>query len=386
MKTRISLLPWIAMFALAALLCACFAFPAAARADAAWITSGVTATASNAVSPFLPSRAVDGGTETYSRWYASGQASLYLDLGKVYMISKIRMIGLSDIWGLPLVGNPTPYTYTVYAGSSSGAQTTILYTGSATGEITLATPATTRYLTISFGNGHLIVFEKQAWTGVTEVTAFGEALKTVDLAAFPLTPPVTDAAPQTTISTSEYTGTVVWSPAAGSAFDSNQIYQATVTLTCLPGYQLTGVPANFFTVTGASSVTNAADSGVVTAVFPATGPHRYAVTYDSNGGSGAMAGDTATQGTAMQLPECGFTAPAGKEFKEWAVGSAGGDRVSAGGTYLFTAPATVYALWEDFIPVTGITGVPTPATVGTPLTLSGTVSPSDVTIRPSFGA
>ncbi len=48
------------------------------------------------------------------------------------------------------------------------------------------------------------------------------------------------------------------------------MYTATITLTAKAGYTLTGVTVNFFTAVGASSVTNAADSGVITAVFPAT--------------------------------------------------------------------------------------------------------------------
>jgi hypothetical protein len=48
------------------------------------------------------------------------------------------------------------------------------------------------------------------------------------------------------------------------------VYTATITLTAKTGYTLTGVTANFFTVAGATSVSNSADSGVVTAVFPAT--------------------------------------------------------------------------------------------------------------------
>ncbi|MGN7760880.1 S-layer homology domain-containing protein [Paenibacillus sp. 22594] len=49
------------------------------------------------------------------------------------------------------------------------------------------------------------------------------------------------------------------------------VYTATITITPKPGYTLTGVPAYFFTVPGAST-TNTANSGVVTAEFPATAP------------------------------------------------------------------------------------------------------------------
>jgi hypothetical protein len=62
---------------------------------------------------------------------------------------------------------------------------------------------------------------------------------------------------------------VSWS-LADETFDYGTEYTATITLTAKSGYTLTGVEANFFTVAGADTVTNAADSGVVTAVFPAT--------------------------------------------------------------------------------------------------------------------
>ncbi|MGN7760872.1 S-layer homology domain-containing protein [Paenibacillus sp. 22594] len=81
--------------------------------------------------------------------------------------------------------------------------------------------------------------------------------------------PVTGATPVTTATYSpEYTATVSWSPAA-TVFAPGTAYTATITVTPRPGYTLTGVPANFFTVAGAST-TNTADSGVVTAEFPIT--------------------------------------------------------------------------------------------------------------------
>jgi hypothetical protein len=86
-----------------------------------------------------------------------------------------------------------------------------------------------------------------------------------------VTAPVTGAAPVTTITaTDQYTGTVSWDPAPpANAFAANIPYTATITLAAKPGYTLTGVVANFFTVAGATA-TNSADSGVVRAVFPAT--------------------------------------------------------------------------------------------------------------------
>jgi hypothetical protein len=94
----------------------------------------------------------------------------------------------------------------------------------------------------------------------------------INIAAIPgVTAPVTGATPVTTITeTVQYTGTVTWAP-ADNPFAGATIYTATITLTAKAGFTLTGVAANFFTVAGTSSLaTNPINSGVVTAVFPAT--------------------------------------------------------------------------------------------------------------------
>jgi hypothetical protein len=48
------------------------------------------------------------------------------------------------------------------------------------------------------------------------------------------------------------------------------VYSARVTLTAKTGYTFAGLAANSFTYTGATSVTNSANSGTVTITFPAT--------------------------------------------------------------------------------------------------------------------
>ena len=112
---------------------------------------------------------------------------------------------------------------------------------------------------------------------------------TVTTAAIPgVTAPVTEATPVTAITeTTQYTGTVSWSPeiAAGGTFAGNTAYTATIRLTAKTGYTFTGVAQNFFTVAGSSSRTNPANSGTVTATFPATGaplPYEYIITGSGN--------------------------------------------------------------------------------------------------------
>ena len=90
--------------------------------------------------------------------------------------------------------------------------------------------------------------------------------------------PVTGATPLTsTVSNGNYRTTIVWygSP---TTFAPDTAYTATITVVPDTGYTVTGVGANFFNVTGATSATNPSDSGAITAVFPATG-HRITLNY-----------------------------------------------------------------------------------------------------------
>ena len=89
-----------------------------------------------------------------------------------------------------------------------------------------------------------------------------------------VTAPTRGAVPVTAVTeTDQYTGTVTWSPAIiDGKFADDTEYTATITLTPKTGYTFTGVEKDFFTVAGTKpdGVTNAAGSGTVTAVFPAT--------------------------------------------------------------------------------------------------------------------
>ena len=95
----------------------------------------------------------------------------------------------------------------------------------------------------------------------------------IDIAAIPgVTAPATGSIPNDVVmDTMQYTGTVLWNPSDNPYLASTD-YTATITLLAKPGFTLDGVDENFFTVAGATPLaTNPADSGVVTATFPATG-------------------------------------------------------------------------------------------------------------------
>ncbi|MBO5286230.1 MAG: InlB B-repeat-containing protein [Clostridia bacterium] len=81
---------------------------------------------------------------------------------------------------------------------------------------------------------------------------------------------------------------------------------------------------------------------------------KYTVTFNANGGTGTMLDETDQLGGYV-LPECGFTAPTGKQFKCWAEGSASGTQYAVGYEYDVTANVTFFAVWED-VPSSGPLG------------------------------
>ena len=109
-----------------------------------------------------------------------------------------------------------------------------------------------------------------------------------------VTVPVAGGTPVSNITPNvEYSGTVTWTP-IDNPFNSNTNYAAIISINPNPGYTLTGVSQDFFTVNGATSVKNDQDSGIVRAVFPVTGssfvpPPDYVYTpYDCTTGWGLV--------------------------------------------------------------------------------------------------
>ena len=123
-----------------------------------------------------------------------------------------------------------------------------------------------------------------------------------------ITAPTISATPVAiSTTTSQVTGTVTWAPTVVSTYAGSVGYTATITLTAVSGYTLAHVSANFFTVAGATTVTNAAGSGVVTAVFPATAAN-VAIT-SVTPSTGAIAG-----GTQVTIIGTNFTGANGVSF------------------------------------------------------------------------
>ena len=76
----------------------------------------------------------------------------------------------------------------------------------------------------------------------------------------------------------------------------------------------------------------------------------YNVSYNENGGSGTMVGDVIEKGGTFTLEACTYTAPEGKRFKAWAIGSVNGEQKQPNEQIIITAETYIYAIWED-IPV-----------------------------------
>ena len=138
-------------------------------------------------------------------------------------------------------------------------------------------------------------------TAVFPATAATPATVISTAAIAGLTAPVRAATPVTTITSSaQYTGTVSWS-GAPVTFAGATTYTATITLTPATGYTLSGVTANFFTVAGATTVTNAINSGVITAVFPATAAAGSGGGNNNGGGSGGTPTPTLSSDASLAM-------------------------------------------------------------------------------------
>jgi hypothetical protein len=189
-----------------------------------------------------------------------------------------------------------------------------------------------------------------------------------------VTQPATGGSPVTAISaTDQYTGTVTWTP-ADATFAASTSYTATITLTVKSGYTFSGVAANAFTVPGATTTTNGANSGVVTAVFPATAAAApdFAISTDDS-----TANDVATLG--LIGASVSSSAP-GKATAEIAAGKIKITSVSAGTAIITVSAGANTATIQVTVADTGA------ITLGTPVKYVETSwAPQNVTVTPGAG-
>jgi len=173
---------------------------------------------------------------------------------------------------------------------------------------------------VNAGTAKAVVTFKGNYKGNSE-KEFTILKKQID-PAITLTAPVKNTAPQTEITGTGYTATVVWSPDVTDKFGYNTEYTATITITVDENHTVTGIAANGYTVEGAKTVTNDENSNVVTAAFEKTGSRpssgggttRYTVKFDTDDGSN-VASKTVTRNSKVAEP----TAPTkdGFTFEGW---------------------------------------------------------------------
>jgi len=155
---------------------------------------------------------------------------------------------------LPLDATDASVTWSVASGTGTA---TISTTGllTATGAGTVVVKATAN--------------DDSAYEGVLTITVTAPNVAINIAAITGVTVPERSVTPDLTVAeTAQYTATIAWAP-SDSPYASSTAYTATITLAPKAGYTTTGITANFFNVSGATA-TNPANSGVVTAVFPAT--------------------------------------------------------------------------------------------------------------------
>lgn len=99
------------------------------------------------------------------------------------------------------------------------------------------------------------------------------------------------------------------------------------------------------TAVGAGSATVTATAGSKSASCAVTVSRaKCVITYGANGGSGIMQETKVDSGTTIKLPNNGFTAPPGKQFKCWRIGV---NNFPAGTEYTVNSDLLILAIWED---------------------------------------
>jgi len=227
------------------------------------------------------------GTDIFSGWSTSSTGAVEYLSGGTYSVDPTADVTLYAVWQSKVAPGITgSTTMTLTEGYTATASDAFTVTGNpvpavtATGDPNITWNAGTKKLDIAAGlvaGEYSVELTASNGFGTDATVIFTLTVDpapdtVINLASIAgVTAPAYGGTPVTTITeTTQYTGSVTWSPTIVGAFAASTAYTATVTLTPKTGYTLTGVAANYFTVVGATA-TNPANSGVITAVFPATG-------------------------------------------------------------------------------------------------------------------
>jgi hypothetical protein len=193
----------------------------------------------------------------------------------ISIVFHLKPGSIKTLDSIDVTNPPDKITYTVGETLDlTGLEVTATYEDTTTAVVTPSVISPAEGTMLNTAGTITVTVHYTEW-GLTMTTSFEITVTAViNIAAIAgVTAPVAGVAPVTAITeTAQYTGTVTWEP-DHTTFAAGQVYTATITLTAKTGYTLTGVAANYFTVAGTSTpATNAANTGVITAVFPATDP------------------------------------------------------------------------------------------------------------------
>lgn len=118
------------------------------------------------------------------------------------------------------------------------------------------------------------------------------------------------------------------------------------------GYNMSSASVQTVTVTYTENEITKTAQYDITVTVPVT---KYAVTFVAGAGAtGTMDPENIAENTEYELPDCGFTAPEGKQFDCWSVviGGAEAAEKQPGDSITITAATTVTAVWETIPTVT----------------------------------
>ena len=159
----------------------------------------------------------------------------------------------------------------------------------------------------NFGDGSGGFDFKSGLKYIRPIRAFGTAPTTINVANVVIPAPVTGATPVSSItSNGQYTTAITWS-GSPSIFDSSTAYTATVTVTPVAGYTLTGIATDFFRVNG--NTPTSVVSPITASILGATGKSPSSIAIDTQGNTYTL---DLNDGTVTRITPSGISTTLGE--------------------------------------------------------------------------
>ena len=172
-----------------------------------------------------------------------------------------------------------------------------------------------------------------------QVRAVGSSSTGTAASTGQFTIPIINSGP-TSSSVASSSATISWTSTNQNTWSLSGVGSHTGTSETSKSVTLSASTSYTPSLTITSSTTDTATTSGTQFTTPA---QSFTVTFNSNGGTGTMANQTAN--TATNLTAFGFTAPSGKGFSGWATSSAGSVVYANQASYAFTSSITLYAIY-----------------------------------------